>query len=186
MQLLFHQGGLSAMVFFIQHRRQHAIEQSRIMHESPLIIFSESINYYFFELIKRDLMKKQIWLLFLVLLISGCAGPALANTPTPIMHQIKYMYASNENFCMGEITIQKSAAETEKLVLFPNGSAAEITVSMKDGDRAWMQADYMTSTNDTPCDVICRITLDGVLWKEAKSTGTTGTRAVCEGIVGEK
>ena len=121
-----------------------------------------------------------------MLIISGCASPIPDNTPTPIMHQIKYVYASNENFCMGEITIQRSSTETEKLILFPNGSASEITLSMKEGDKAWMQADYMTSTKDTPCDVICRIYLDGVLWKEAKSTGTKGTRAVCEGIVGEK
>ena len=87
---------------------------------------------------------------------------------------------------MGAISIQKSAAEITKLVLFPNGSAAEITVPMQEGDKAWMQADYMTSTQDTPCDIICRIYLDGELWKEAKSTGTTGTRAVCEGIVGTK
>ncbi len=87
---------------------------------------------------------------------------------------------------MGQISIQKSATETTKLILFPNGSAAEITVPMQDGDKAWMQADYMTSTKDIPCDVICRIYLDGVLWKEAKSTGTKGTQAVCEGIVGEK
>jgi len=131
-------------------------------------------------------MYKQIWLLFLMLIISGCASPASDNTPTPVLYQIKYVYASDVNFCMGEITIQKSAAETEKLILFPNGSAAEISLSMKEGDKAWMQADYMTSTKDTPCDVICRIYLDGVLWKEAKSTGTKGTRAVCEGIVGEK
>ena len=131
-------------------------------------------------------MKKQIFLFFLLLFISGCASPAPENNPTPILHQISYIYASNENFCMGEITIQKSTDVTEKLILFPNGSAAEITLSMKAGDKAWMQADYMTSTKDTPCDVICRITLDGVLWKEAKSTGTKGTRALCEGIVGEK
>ena len=130
-------------------------------------------------------MKKQICLLFLLLFISGCASSAPDNTPTPILHQIKYVYASNENFCMGEITIQKSATETEKLILFPNGSAAEITFSMKAGDKAWMQADYMTSTKDTPCDVICQIYEDGILWKESKSTGTKGTRAVCEGIVGE-
>lgn len=130
-------------------------------------------------------MKKSICLIFFILAISGCASSAPDNTPTPILHQISYIYASNENFCMGEITIQKSATETEKLTLFPNGSAAEITLSMKAGDKAWMQADYFTSTKDTPCDVICRITVDGVLWKEAKSTGTKGTRAVCEGIVGE-
>ena len=84
------------------------------------------------------------------------------------------------------ISPSKKARETEKLTLFPNGSAAEITLTMKAGDKAWMQADYMTSTKNIPCDVICRIFLDGNLWKEAKSTGTKGTRAVCEGIVGEK
>jgi predicted component of type VI protein secretion system len=131
-------------------------------------------------------MKNLIYLFLLTLIISGCASSTPDNTPTAIMHQIKYVYASNDDSCMGEITIQKSATETAKLVLFPNGSAAEITVFMKDGDKAWMQADYMTSTKDTPCDVICRITLDGVLWKEAKSTGTKGARMVCEGIVGEK
>jgi hypothetical protein len=131
-------------------------------------------------------MKKHLCLLFLLLIISGCAVPTPEITPTPILHQISYIYASNVNYCMGEITIQKSATVTEKLTLFPNGSAAEITLSMKEGDKAWMQADYMTSTKDTPCDVICRITVDGVLWREAKSTGTKGTRVVCEGIVGEK
>ena len=131
-------------------------------------------------------MKKSICLLFLILFISGCASPVAVNTPAANIHKIKYVFASDVNFCMGEITIQKSAAETAKLVLFPNGSDAEITVSMRDGDRAWMQADYFTSTKDTSCDVICRIYLDGELWKEAKSTGTKGTRAVCEGIVGDK
>ena len=87
---------------------------------------------------------------------------------------------------MGEITIQKNATETIKLILFPNGSDAEITVVMQEGDKAWMQAEYFTSTKDTPCEVICRIYLDGDLWKEARSTGTKGTRAVCEGIVGAK
>ena len=129
-------------------------------------------------------MKNFIYCLFLILVLAGCSASAANTTPTPIMHQIKYVYASDVNFCMGEITIQKSSTETEKLVLFPNGSAAEITVLMKDGDKAWMQADYMTSTKDTPCEVICRIYLDGTLWKEAKSTGTKGTRVVCEGVVG--
>jgi hypothetical protein len=46
--------------------------------------------------------------------------------------------------------------------------------------------DYFTSTQDTPCDVICRIFQDGELWKEAKATGTKGTRVLCEGIVGAK
>jgi hypothetical protein len=131
-------------------------------------------------------MKKSICLLFLMLIISGCSSPIAENTPVVNMHQVKYVYASDVNFCMGEITIQKSAAETAKLVLFPNGSEAEITVSMQDGDKAWMQADYFTSTRDTPCEVICRITLDGELWKEARATGTKGTRVICEGIVGVK
>jgi hypothetical protein len=131
-------------------------------------------------------MKKNICLLFLMLIISGCASPISVNTPAANAHQIKYVYASDVNFCMGEITIQKSATETAKLILFPNGSDAEITVAMQDGDKAWMQADYFTSTKDTPCEVICRIFLDGELWKEARSTGTKGTRAVCEGIVGVK
>jgi hypothetical protein len=131
-------------------------------------------------------MKKTICLLTLMLIISGCSSPVTENTPAANVHQIKYVYASNVNFCMGEITIQKSAAETAKLILFPNGSDAEITVAMQDGDKAWMQADYFTSTQDTPCDVICRIYQDGELWKEAKSTGTKGTRVLCEGIVGAK
>ncbi len=121
-----------------------------------------------------------------MLIISGCDSPTSVNTPAANMHQIKYVYASNVNFCMGEITIQKSAEETAKLVLFPNGSDAEITVAMQAGDKAWMQADYFTSTKDTPCEVICRIYLDGELWKEAKATGTKGTRALCEGVVGVK
>jgi hypothetical protein len=131
-------------------------------------------------------MKNTICLLFLMLIISGCGSQVAVNTPAANAHQIKYVYASNVNFCMGEITIQKSAKETAKLVLFPNGSDAEITVAMQDGDKAWMQADYFTSTQDTPCDVICRIYQDGELWKEAKATGTKGTRVLCEGIVGAK
>jgi hypothetical protein len=131
-------------------------------------------------------MKKNICLLIILLFISGCSSQVAVKTPAANMHQIKYVYASNVNFCMGEVAIQKSAAETAKLVLFPNGSDAEITVAMQDGDKAWMQADYFTSTKDTPCEVICRIYLDGELWKEAKATGTKGTRVLCEGIVGVK
>jgi hypothetical protein len=131
-------------------------------------------------------MKNILVLVVFSLLLSSCARTAAASTPSLPLHQVKYVYASNENFCMGRITIQKSAEKTEELILFPNGSAAEITVSMADGQKVWMQADYMTSTKDLPCEVTCRIYLDGSLWQEASASGTRGTRAVCQGVIGQK
>jgi hypothetical protein len=131
-------------------------------------------------------MNKLLLLFFISLILISCSGAVAASTPTTLLHQVKYVYASNENFCMGKITLQKSADKTEELILFPNGSAAEITVYLAEGQKAFMQADYMTSTKDLPCDVICRIYLDGELWREAKASGTQGTQAVCQGIVGQK
>lgn len=130
-------------------------------------------------------MKKFI-LLGILFLLAGCAGSVAASTPTPQLFNVKYVYASNENYCMGRITFQKSAGESEELILFPNGPAAEISVQMAAGDTARMQVDYQTSTKDLPCELICRIYLEGELWQEARASGTKGTRVVCQGIVGQK
>ncbi len=129
---------------------------------------------------------KNLILLGILLILAGCAGSVAASTPTPQLFAVKYVYASNENFCMGRITIQKSAGQREEYILFPNGSAAEISTAMSEGQQAFMQADYMTSTKDLPCEIICRIYLEGELWQEARASGTKGTQVVCQGIIGQK
>lgn len=131
-------------------------------------------------------MKTSILLLVSSLLICACAGSAAANTPTPVLHQVKYVYASDENFCMAKVTVQPASGERKEYILFPNGAAAEIGVSLAEGQTAWMQADYMTSTQDQPCQLICRIYLDGMLWQESKASGTKGTQVACQGVVGQK
>ncbi len=55
-------------------------------------------------------MKKFLLLLVLSFLLTACAGSVAASTPTPLLHQVKYVYASDENFCMGRITVQKAPA----------------------------------------------------------------------------
>lgn len=129
---------------------------------------------------------KKIILLGILFLLAGCACSVAASTPTPQLFAVKYVYASNENFCMGKVTIQKSAGASEELILFPNGPAAEISVRLAAGEQARMQVDYQTSTKDLPCELICRIYLEGELWQEARASGTKGTRVVCQGIVGQK
>ena len=130
-------------------------------------------------------MKKFI-LLGILFLLAGCAGAVAASTPTPELFAVKYVYASNENFCMSKVTIQKSAGATEELILFPNGPAAEISVRLAAGEQARMQVDYQTSTKDLPCELICRIYLEGELWQEGRASGTKGTQVLCQGIVGQK
>ncbi len=130
-------------------------------------------------------MKKFI-LLGILFILTACAGAVAASTPTPQLFNVKYVYASNENFCMSKVTIQKSAGAIEELILFPNGPAAEINVRMAAGEQARMQVDYQTSTKDLPCELICRIYLNGELWQEARDIGTKGTQVVCQGIVGQQ
>lgn len=129
---------------------------------------------------------KKIILLGILFILTGCAGSVAASTPTPQLFEVKYVFVSNENFCMGRITIQKSAEQREEYILFPNGSAAEISTAMSEGQQAFMQADYMTSSKDLPCEIICRFYLEGELWQEARASGTKGTQVVCQGIIGQK
>lgn len=130
-------------------------------------------------------MKKFLLHLILIFSLTACGGAVAVSTPTPLLHQVKYVYASNENYCMSQITVQQASGERKEYLLFPNGPTAEISIYLATGQTAFMQADYMTSTQDQPCELICRIYLDGELWQEAKANGTKGTSVTCQGVVGQ-
>jgi hypothetical protein len=134
---------------------------------------------------KLSSLKKSLAILLLFIVLTGCANPTATPTPSVKSIQIRYEFASNYDFCEGTVTYITGSGESKVLTTFPNGPTAEFTLSMKPDDSAFIQVEYESSTKNIPCDLICRIYKDDVLWKENKATGSLGTKVVCEGVVGE-
>jgi hypothetical protein len=128
-------------------------------------------------------LKKTLSVLLLLIVLTGCANPTASPTPAVKSLRIRYEFASNYDFCEGTVTYKTETGESKVVTTFPNGPTAEFTLSMKTDDNAFIQVEYESSTKNIPCDLICRIYKDDVLWKENKATGNLGTKVVCEGVV---